>query len=79
MPDVVEELGAKAYLTRRQLVRFLRHHGYPITLSTITKLCAPSRGEGPPMAGLWAKRALYDRETALQWARSRMRSAAREP
>jgi hypothetical protein len=79
MPGVVEELGAKAYLTRHQLVRFLRQAGYPITFSTITKLCAPSRDEGPPMVGLWAKRALYDRDQALAWARSRMRSAARKP
>jgi hypothetical protein len=78
MPDFGEELGAKAYLTRPQLVRFLRQNGYPITFSTITKLCAPSRGEGPPMVGLWAKRALYDRDQALAWARSRMRSAERK-
>jgi hypothetical protein len=76
MPEVLEEPGANAYLTRPQLVRFLRQAGYPITLSTITKLCAPSRDEGPPMIGLWAKRALYDRDQALAWARGRMRSAA---
>ena len=66
MPDDIDELSPKAFLTRPQLVRFLN------------KLCAPARGEGPPAVGTWAKRTLYDREQALEWARSRMRSAAHE-
>jgi hypothetical protein len=71
------EFDPKAYLTRKQLVQFLRRHGYPLSLSTCAKLCAPSRNEGPPTVGIWAKRALYDPEEALEWARSRMRSASR--
>ena len=78
MPDDIDELNPKAFLTRPQLVRFLNKNGFPITFSTITKLCAPARGEGPPAVGTWAKRTLYDREQALEWARSRMRSAAHE-
>ena len=43
MPDDIDELSPKAFLTRPQLVRFLNKHGFPITFSTITKLCAPAR------------------------------------
>jgi hypothetical protein len=68
----------KAYLTRKQLVQFLNEQGYPFSLSTCAKLCAPSRNEGPPMVGVWGKRALHDPDEALAWARSRMRSAARK-
>jgi hypothetical protein len=64
----------KSLLTRRQLVRFLNRRGFPISFSSIAKYCAPSRAEGPPSAGVWARHLLYDRDEALAWARKRMRA-----
>jgi hypothetical protein len=62
------------YLTRRELAGFLTEHGYPISKSTLDKLAMPSRGEGPPHAGFWGNRALYDPDKSLAWARRRFRS-----
>ena len=78
MSNDFDELNPKALLTRKQLVRHLKRHGFPLSLSTLTKLCAPARGEGPPSVGTWGKCALHDPDEALEWARSRMRSAPRE-
>jgi hypothetical protein len=61
------------YLTRTQLAEFLTTRGYPISRSTLAKLCAPARGEGPPAVGFWSNRALYDPARALSWAKSRFR------
>ena len=69
---------AGKFLTRRQLAQFLTEEGYPTSLSTLAKLTMPSRGEGPPCAGMWGNRALYDPTKALRWARSRFRAAAGE-
>jgi hypothetical protein len=74
MSDDFDELSPKAFLTRRQLVRFLNQRGFSISFSSIAKYCAPARGEGPPTAGVWARHRLYDREEALEWARKRLRS-----
>lgn len=65
------------YLTRRQLTEFLTENGYPIALSTLDKLAMPSRGEGPPPAGFWGNRALYDPNKALAWAKNRFRKSWR--
>jgi hypothetical protein len=64
------------YLTRRQLAKFLSEHGFPIGKSTLDKLAMPSRGgdEGPPAAGFWGNRALYDPDKALAWAKKRFRT-----
>ena len=59
------------HLTRRSLVEYLRASGYPISFSTMNRLCAPSCGEGPPMSGVWAGKGFYDPSRALEWARSR--------
>jgi len=65
------------YLTRRQLVYFLNDHGYPLSFSTLSKLCMPSRNEGPPSVGRWANRDLYEPSKALAWAKARFRITAR--
>jgi hypothetical protein len=72
MSDAFDELNPKAFLTRKQLVRFLKRQGFPISFSTIAKYCAPTSDVGPPAAGVWARHMLYDREQALAWARKRM-------
>ena len=64
---------SKAYLTRHELADFLSSNGFPISKSTLDKLAMPSRGEGPPAAGFWANRALYEPSKALVWAKSRFR------
>jgi hypothetical protein len=65
------------YLTRRQLVEFLNEHGYPVPFSTLSKLCMPSRNEGPPSVGRWATRDMYDPGVVLAWAKARFRRTAR--
>jgi hypothetical protein len=64
----------REYLTRRQLAEFLTDRGYKTSKSTLDKLCMPSRGEGPPAAGFWGNRALYDPNKALAWAKNRFRT-----
>jgi hypothetical protein len=64
----------RQYMTRRQLAELLSASGYPISVSTLDKLSMPSRGEGPPAAGFWGNRALYDPNEALAWAKKRFRT-----
>jgi hypothetical protein len=63
----------REYLTRSNLAKFLTNNGYPVSPSTLAKLCAPARGEGPPAAGVWLGRPFYDPAKGLAWARSRFR------
>jgi hypothetical protein len=64
------------FMTRSQLCSFLNERGYPIGESTLNKLCAPSRGEGPPIAKWWGKRPLYTPGSGLAWAQNRARDPA---
>jgi hypothetical protein len=67
--------GVTRYLTRSELVEYLRAYGYPMTLSTLNKKCmASSRDEGPPHEGWWGRGWLYDPVKALRWARSQLRN-----
>jgi hypothetical protein len=71
-PDLVgKRLG-----TREQTCAFLRENGFPITKSYFDKLSMPSANpaEAPPIACWWGRRALYDLDVALEWARGRTRS-----
>jgi hypothetical protein len=63
----------REYLTRAELAEFLTARGFPISRSTLNKLSMPSRGEGPPPAGFWSNKALYEPTKALDWAKSRFR------
>jgi hypothetical protein len=65
--------------SRDQLGRKLRELGYPISDSLLDKLCAPSVGQGPPVAGWWGRRPLYDLDDAIAWAESRLSPVAPEP
>jgi hypothetical protein len=62
-------------LTRTQLLDFLRGAGTPIGRSTLNKLCAPSAGQGPPVACWWGKRPLYRAREALAWRQALFTSA----
>jgi hypothetical protein len=66
----------RRYLTRREIAQFLTERGYPIGKSTIDKLSMPSRGsaDGPPPAGFWGNKVLYDPSKVLAWAKSRFRT-----
>jgi hypothetical protein len=76
MSDVGQK--PKRLMTRRQMHRFLVEEGFPFGWSTLTKLCTPSIGGGPPIAGFWPDgrggndRPLYDPDDALVWARGRL-------
>jgi hypothetical protein len=67
----------RQYLTRRELAEFLSGNGFPISASTLDKLAMSSRSEGPPAAGFWGNRALYDPNKALAWAKDRFRKSWR--
>jgi hypothetical protein len=68
-------MTAKPRLTRKQLAARLRELGYPVSFSTFNKLCAPSRGGGPPVDGWWGRRPLYDEGTGIAWAEAYLRPA----
>jgi hypothetical protein len=60
-------------MTRERLLAFLNNEvGVPISESTLDKLCAPSVGQGPPVAAYWGKRPLYSKAAARAWAESRL-------
>ena len=71
-----EQTGRKLH-TRRELAALLTDNGYPISKSTLDKLCMPSRNEGPPIEGFWGNRALHDPDRGLTWAKKRFRAARR--
>jgi hypothetical protein len=68
------------YLTREDLLIFLRGYGYPVTKGTLNKLCAPACNEGPKPVAVWPGaagrhegRPLYEPSAALAWAEKRLR------
>jgi hypothetical protein len=60
-------------LTRRKAAAFLKEHGYPISYSTLTKLCSPAIDQGPKTCGRFGRDCLYLPSELLDWARSRLR------
>jgi hypothetical protein len=76
--DRMHQTNQKKRLTRKQLAAFLRdEHGYPLSDSTLNKLCMPTVGEGPPVAGWWGSRPLYDPGEGVAWAEARLKAARR--
>lgn len=65
----------KRLLTREQLRNELNARGYPMSASYFSKMCLPSRQEGPPVAKQWGKRPLYVLEDGLAWAENRCKPA----
>jgi hypothetical protein len=61
------------FVTREQLRQHLNALGFPITAGTLNQLCAPARGEGPPIAGYWGTRPVYRLEDGLAWAHGSLR------
>jgi hypothetical protein len=56
--------------TRKQLLAAINDDGIPMGKSTLDRYCMPSiNGGGPPVAGWWGRRPLYDLEKGLAWAR----------
>jgi hypothetical protein len=64
--------GTATYINRRQAHELLTEHGFPIAWDTFNGLCQPCRQKGPPEAGRWGKRALYEPATVLAWAQERL-------
>jgi hypothetical protein len=63
----------EALMTRAQTRAFLNDElGIPLGESTLDKLCAPSVGQGPPVAAYWGKRPLYSKAAARAWAENRL-------
>jgi hypothetical protein len=58
-----------AYRTRREAASYLQSRGYPISYSTLTKVCA--LGEGPEPAKWWGARPLYTDQGLDAWAEAR--------
>ena len=59
-------------LTRKQVGQLLRDHGYPIGDGTLDRICSPAQAKGPPAAGWWNGRPLYDSDAVLAWAEARI-------
>jgi len=72
----VTKMLPRKRMTRKQLASHLREHGFPIGNSTLDKLCMPTVNEGPPVAGWWGRRPLYDPDEAIAWAEARTRQAS---
>ena len=53
------------------LAAYLTDEGFPTSVSTITKYCSPKIDKGPPKAGYWGAKPLFDPNRTLEWARSR--------
>jgi hypothetical protein len=70
------EEAAAPLLTREQLRQRLNDRGYVISASYFSKICLPSRNEGPPVAKQWGKRPLYDLEAGLAWAERRCKATS---
>jgi hypothetical protein len=68
---MIPNITNKRY-TRDQLGPVLRAVGYPISDATLDKLCSPAVGQGPPVAGWWGRRPLYELDTAITWAELRL-------
>jgi hypothetical protein len=66
----------KPLLTREQLRHELNARGYPMSASYFSKICLPSRNEGPPISKQWGKRPLYTLEDGLAWAEGRCKTAS---
>jgi hypothetical protein len=60
-----------AYRTRHESAEYLQSRGYPLSYSTLTKLCA--LGEGPEPAAWWGSRPLYTEQGLDAWAEARSR------
>ena len=59
-------------LTRAQAHKFVQDElGLPLSPNYWTKLCLPSRGDGPPVALYWGGRPMYRRDGVRAWAMSR--------
>lgn len=57
-------------LTRSQLLKLANDRGYPLSKSSLDKLCAPNSPTPPPVACKWGRRDLYDRDQVLPWLAS---------
>jgi hypothetical protein len=62
-----------AYRTRREAAEYLRSRGYPLSFSTLTKLCALKKGPSP--ARVWGRRELYTDPMLDAWAEARCRAS----
>jgi hypothetical protein len=58
-------------LRRKDLPPVLNAAGFPISASTLAKLCSPAINAGPPISYWWGRYPIYDDEEALEWARAR--------
>jgi hypothetical protein len=56
--------------TRAQLLALINEDGIPMSKSTLDRHCMPSNKGGPPVAGWWGRRPLYDLDEGRAWARS---------
>jgi hypothetical protein len=68
-------LSLNKFLRPNELKPFLDGHGFVLSNSTLSKLCAV--GKGPPVAYWWGNRAPHDPGAALEWPRARVRPGER--
>jgi hypothetical protein len=69
------EADEKLIVGYGQLSEFLIEQHYPLSKSTVTKICSPAINTGPPAEGLWGRLPTFKPSRVLDWARKRMRPA----
>jgi hypothetical protein len=70
------ELSEERPVTRKAAAEFLTAQGYPISSSTLTKMCAPADNTGPRSIGRWGRYTMYLPSELLRWARARLKPHA---
>jgi len=66
-------------LTRREAANFLTQQGYPTSIHSLNRLCAPAVNLGPLPDGRWGNRDIYTEPTLLEWAQLRSESQRDRP
>jgi hypothetical protein len=69
-PD--NQADEKLIVGYEQLSIFLIEQHYPLSKSTVSKICSPAINTGPPAEGLWGRLPTFKPSRVLDWARKSM-------
>jgi hypothetical protein len=72
--DTHEHGAEKLIVGHGPLAAFLTDQGFPISKSTISKICSPAIDAGPPVQAYWGRWPAFSPSRALAWGRARLKS-----